>query len=201
MSRATEAKNHLLQLTGNPRDDLSTNMPETSTLWKRFEKVRRATIYALTKKLVPGLHREFNTFDWGGYDAGIHDHKGKIEGEIFGLNLNLKLQGTTIDHQPRVEADSNGQLKTVQKIDRNLEITGNYTSVDGRKGAIEILLKDNKISYQAYYLMDLNNHFELEQVVNSDGQVFDVDKLTTNNMGEVNIPGTGTRVEKSKLPP
>lgn len=213
MSRTNEVQKHLEQLTKNQHQSDIVE-PETTELWKRFLRVQQAVARSLSGNPIPEINRKFSTFSWSGYDAGIHDHNGTIKGTVYNIYLDLKIQGTsvdnqpgpeidshkgtTIDNQPRLEIDSQKNWKPTHKTEHDINISGGFTSADGREGVLEIQLKDGKPHFEAYWLSCLQDHFQLEQVINPQGNVFDVNKLPLNHANQAIIPGTNLTLEVQK---
>ncbi len=95
---------------------------EKTKLWSRFRRVRAAVAKSLTSQTTPGVNRELKTFHWSGYDAGIHDHKGRVEGLINGITLELFIEGSTIDNQQQIVVAPDGQWMLQSSTDHYLEI-------------------------------------------------------------------------------
>lgn len=168
------------------------SLPETTSLWNRFIKVRRALYIALTEKSIPDVNRDITTFSWNGYDSGIHDHNGSLKGTIHDIELNLEIEGTTVDNQPKFETDPEGDWNTVPDI----RLSGIFVSADGRDGFLDIYFKNGKTDYEAYWLTYKKTHYQLEQVVNQDGQVFDAKMLPIDRRNQITIPGTNVSLNR-----
>lgn len=178
MSRAKEIIRRLKESTRDESNESVVTIDKSITLWPRFEKVHEAVVNSLANKPTSGIYREFNTFSWSGYDAGIHDHTGNVEGNINGIELEFKISGTTIDNQPHMKQ-------------QYLAISGTFTSLDGLKGVLQMLLENDKLSYEAYWLQVHNGFLRLEQVVSPEGLIFDANKL---NPQKENVAVPGTRI-------
>jgi hypothetical protein len=190
MSRESRIIDRLNQRHLNTANNLVTVDTET-TLWPRFKKVREAIASALITQQEPQVERKLETFHWSGYDHGIHDHKGEVKGTVKGITLDIDIKGTTVEGQARVVVDKSGEWKIEHVTEHNLEISGDYVSPDGKKGSVRILINKN-LWTEAYWLQIYDGSFRLEQVVNSQGEIYDVQKLDSGN-DEVVIPKTNFR--------
>jgi len=104
MSRTGEILRRFQGSTSNQEDSALAKRAETSQLWPRFTKVFNAIARAFGEQPPPqGINRQFSTFNWNGVDEGIHDHNGLISGRINGIELQIKLKGTTIDDQQQYD--------------------------------------------------------------------------------------------------
>ena len=159
-------------------------------LWNRFTKVRRAIHSALTEQTTTEFNREFNTFSWSGYDAGIHDHKGHLQGNIRGIELDINIKGATVEDNPKYETGSEDNWILTHNTEHHLFLSGKFTSADGRDGLIDIEIRNGHTHYEAYWLTYLETKYQLEQIINPEGKVFDATKLLSNRKGEIAIPGT-----------
>jgi len=167
-------------LEGAPDEEIE---PQPAELWPRFEKVRRAIAISLSGS-VADMYRKLETVDWGGVDSRIHGHEGKLAGNVNGVNLDITFAGTTIDSQPKFEKET------------QITFRGKFISSDGRGGIVELRVGGPE-NYQAYWLESLRGH-RLEQVVDSDGVVFDAEKIPSKGQrgDKVEIPGTRIRLPR-----
>ena len=60
-------------------------------LWRRFEKVKEDLITSLKPDQTPEVNRELEETIWNGFDSGIRDYYGRIDGVVGGINLNVTL--------------------------------------------------------------------------------------------------------------
>lgn len=185
MSRLREIERRLGQ--SSDHGDALSIRAETTELWPRFIKVKRAILTALSSQ-TPQAQRELSTFSWSGADDGIHDHKGRVEDTVNGIRLDIDIKGTTVDDQQRFEVDDDGQWKLVHSREHYMEIQGSYVSPDGRQGAVRFQIGNAETPYEAYWLQVADGRLRLEQVVH-DKDVFDADHLI-NGRDQVTIPGT-----------
>ena len=158
-------------------------------LWGRFNKVRQVIINSLLANQSSGITREFNTFSWTGSDEGIHDHSGSLDGTANNIRISMQIKGTTIEQE---KFDEEFRLK--KKTHTQIGISGNFVSVDGREGAMEMALEDGEFSYEAYWLSCSDGCLRLEQVVDSSGKAIDVDNLNVGTQIRIKIPGTNHSV-------
>ncbi len=168
------------------------------SLWRRFQRVREAIALSLSPKPPDDVQREFNTFNWSGADEGIHDHKASVSGTINGTCLELTIKGTTVDNNPQYVIDNMGKWQLTHNNEQYLEVAGSFTSKDGRKGALEIQLRNGKPHYEAYWLQS-NEGLRLEQVISPNGAVFNADELKGNN-NLVRIPDTELPDRQHEIP-
>lgn len=166
---------------------------EQVELWPRFKKVKRAVFTALTSS-EPGVEKTLNTFRWGGVDSGIHDHKGRVEGQVCGVELDIDIKGDTVYGEPKMLLDEKGNLTTSYSNETNIEIKGRFISHDGLQGYVKLGLTNDEIAYQAYWLQISDGDLRLEQVVSPKG-VFDAE-LLDDIRGRVKIPGTDCEIHR-----
>ena len=198
MSRTGELLRRLQGPTSDQEESALAKRAETSQLWPRFTKAFDAIARAFGEQPPPqGINREFTTFDWNGVDEGIHDHNGFINGRINGIDLQIKLKGTTIDDQQQYAILPDGKWQLQHSRERYVFFKGTFVSADGRKGAVEMQHKNDTWLYKAFWLETRNGFLQLEQVVGPDGVIYDAGKLEQDKK-EVTIPGTRTSVTRFK---
>lgn len=154
-------------------------------LWGRFNKVRQVIIDSLLANQSSEITREFNTFSWTGYDEGIHDHSGSLNGTAHNIRISMQIKGTTIEQEKL-----NEEFRLNKQTHTQIKISGNFVSVDGKEGAIEMALENGAFSYEAYWLSCLDGYLRLEQIVDSHGEVFDINNLSLDYQRKAIIPGT-----------
>lgn len=169
---------------------------EVTNLWNRFKKVRRAIHGGITGKANPDISRDLSTFSWSGADSGIHDHSGRLNGIVQGIELDLSIKGVTIDDNPEFEIDADGEWKLTHKTKHDVTMSGRYIFSDGHDGLLDIHFKDGKTYYEAYWLDYLNTHYQLEQIITPGGRVIDATKLQEKRRNEVEIPGTNIPLKR-----
>ena len=160
---------------------------ETAELWPRFIKVKGAILTALTSQ-TSQTRRKLDTFSWSGVDSGIHDHRGQVKGVINGIELELDIEGTTVDDQAQVVVDKDGQWEIVHSKAQYMEVYGTFTSADRRRGAVKIEIGNADTPFEAYWLQIADGRLRLEQVVHGK-DVFDTESFG-DGKDQVNIPGT-----------
>lgn len=198
MSRASEILRRFKESAFNQKESVLAKQAETTQLWPRFTKVFDAIARAFGEQPPPpGINREFSTFDWNGADEGIHDHNGFISGRINGIELQIKLKGTTIDDQQKYAILPDGRWQLQHSKERYVDFKGTFVSADGRKGAVEMQHMNDAWQYKAFWLETRNGILQLEQVVGPDGAIYDAGKLEQDKK-EVIIPGTHTTVTRLK---
>lgn len=198
MSRTGEILRRLHRSTHSQTDNSLVHRAETTSLWPRFTKVFDAFTHSFGEQLPSqGINRQFNTFNWNGVDEGIHDHNGFISGRINGIELHVKLKGTTVDDQQQYAILPDGRWKLQHSRERYINFEGTFVSPDGKKGAVEMLRKNDKWLYKVFWLEARNGFLQLEQVIGPDGMIYDADKLDADKK-EVTIPGTHTTVVRLK---
>jgi len=175
--------------------DLGVYHCETSILWPRFTKVFEAIASSIESQLPVGIYREFRQMDWHGADEGIHDHNGFIRGQTNGIELSLNINGVTIDDQTRYEIGQNGKWHLIHMRERYIDIKGAFVCADRRRGAVEMQHEANKWNYMAFWLEEKNTILQLEQIVSTDGVVFEARKLDVNK-SRVTIPGTRITLDR-----
>jgi hypothetical protein len=178
--------------------ELNPDLAKNQKFWGRFIKVRQIIANSLLSDPTPGLIKNFDSFSWSGVDTGIHDHKGSMRGIINDIKINVSLKGTTVDNQPEYEKDSNGNWKINTHKETKAFIAGNFVSADGYEGAIEIVFKNGKSYYEAYWLFCIDGYLRLEQVIDPNGNVFDAKELKLDNQGKAKIPDTDQSVDTQK---
>jgi len=173
------------------QSNLSTDIAvvQHSELWPRFAKVKGAVTMSLLSRENVGIKRYLNTVNWEGYDTGIHDHSGHVEGVINGVQINFEIKGTTLDNKQEVVTDEKGEWHLQTSKGHNFEIKGDYVSTDGRKGKIRVLIDDGKWT-EAYWLQVQDGSFRLEQVVSPSGRVFETAGLDPDRDGYIQTPET-----------
>ncbi len=190
MSKTGEILRRFEKSTFHQDDSSLAKRAETSQLWPRFLKIFDAVAHAFGDQPPPeGITREFSTFNWSGVDDGIHDHNGLIRGRINGIELHIKLKGTTVDHKQKSHQE--------QYRERDVYFEGTFISADGEKGAVEMQHENDAWRYKAFWLETHNGVLQLEQVVGLDGIIYDAYKLEPDK-NEVTIPGTHTAVPRLK---
>ena len=196
MSRTGELLRRLQVSTPSQTDNSLAHRAESTSLWPRFTKVFDTIAHSFGEQLPPqGINREFNTFNWNGVDEGTHDHNGLISGRTNGIELHIKLKGTTVDDQQQYAILPDGTWQLQHSRERYIKFEGTFVSADGKKGAVEMQHKNDKWLYKAFWFQARNSFLQLEQVVGSDGVIYDADKLDTDKK-EVTIPGTRTTVTR-----
>jgi hypothetical protein len=153
--------------------------PHQEQLWKRFQKVRSAVLFALTSQQTPDMKREINALSWSGVDEGITGISGQIQNKNNGISVDLNLKGVFLAHQTW-----------------NLGINGSFTSKDGKKGIVQINIYRSNIEYEAYWLEIDNTTARLEQIIDGHGKVFNSDDLNScpYDKSKVRIPGSEIEV-------
>ena len=91
-----------------------------------------------------------------------------------------------------------GKWQLTHNNEQYLKVVGSFTSKDGRKGALEIQLRNGKPYHEAYWLQS-NEGLRLEQVISPNGAVFNADELKGNN-NLVRIPDTGLPDRQHEIP-
>lgn len=187
MSRLTEILNQ--QVDGGRSRKALAVPNELVELYPRFIKVKKTILEAMQSR-ASGLIQQMDTINWSGYDSGIHDYTGSLEGSLNEIKFKVLVGGTIIDNQPKVIVDEYGEMRVVHNKQSWVTIKGGFTSKDQREGAIEFFIdSDNpNNSYEAYWLQGIQG-LHLEQVV-ANGRVFNAASLETSSDGMVSIPNT-----------
>jgi hypothetical protein len=195
MSRTSEILNRFAT---NSQLEISENR-QTTTLWPRFAKLNSAITEALTASQNSTTKRELNTFNWSGRDAGISDHRGKLQGETDGILLDLYYKGTTVSNQPKIVVDETGKPIMTYVTERHLDISGWYVSKDSKKGFVQLII-NNDSQVAAYWLEKADGLLHLEQVTDCHGNTYDADQLRTVR-DDYLIPNTNVRLSRQCLKP
>lgn len=165
------------------------SIEEPLSIWPRFRKVREAIKTSFSQKAPVGIKRYFRSFSWPGDDSGIHDHTGRVEGEVNDIKLDFSIKGVTADNTKYVTGP-NGEWKLQHNKNQDFKIKGNFISEDGRNGAFEFILQNKKSIIEGYWLQISGGLLRLEQVVNPEGQIYDANKLESYRRDWVIVPGT-----------
>lgn len=197
MSKIKEILERVEVSNGSSLEKSVVTSEESLSIWPRFRKVREAVKVSLSQREPVGVKRDFNSFDWSGHDSGIHDHKGKIEGEVNGIKLNFTIKGVTVDHNPKYVINSTGELILEHRKEQYFDLIGKFISVDGRNGEFNITFQNKKPIIEGYWLQIGNGLLRLEQVINPEGQIFDANTLEDSYRKDVvKVPGTRTELNR-----
>lgn len=188
--------NEIIRRLGQGGDEIKAIVPEASRLSNRFLRVQMAA-----KRLLQKDARDSGKIfkiDWTGYDAGVHDAWGELEGRVGGVGVNMKMKATRVDSNPQI-VDEGGKWNIVDGgPSEHLRVSGSFVSRDGKTGFFVIEVGSQGGGFQAYWLETCGEWTRLEEVVGPDGKVYDVSMVP--EADQFCIPGTGTcLVRKRKI--
>ena len=98
MGRIREIVGRFPEATPGMTDNSVAHRADAESLWPRFTKVFDLISDSIVDNPPPqGVQIEFETFNWSGVDEGIHDHRGRISGRARGMEIDIRMKGTTIE--------------------------------------------------------------------------------------------------------